>query len=311
MFELSSSLQLSSGLLRIHLSCPRVLPHQTTRVSHRTLQGAVDVKAIRISGAGTAGGAADWVVNDIEVAGRSQLDYKDLPGALFGAKGVASRSGQTALSFKGLDIVEREQEFALLVTYVGSNTEGAPFFGCAIGERPPQRPTVIPITSAAEVLPCMSLYNRLGTDKAARRTITVSWQRAFSFQLNRLKISNAGTAVGPADWIVGDLRIAGQSCFKQPGDVPGDVFLTSMIDGFVEFKDCRTEGPIEIEIGYVGLNKKGCPFAACLEGTMVRDDYTVAPPDLEVLVETSGQGPGNVVVATCNWRSPASDNCPL
>ncbi len=156
---------------------------------------------------------------------------------------------------------------------------------------------MIPITTAAEV-------------KDARRTITASWQGA-SFQLDRLKISNAGTAGGASDWIVGDLRIDGQSQFKQPGDIPGDMFSTRAIDSFVQLKGCRTDGAIEIDVRYIGLNEKGCPFAAHLEGTVVRDDYTSAPPDLHVLVEMSDQGPGNVLVATCNWRSPVTDNCTL
>jgi len=57
-------------------------------------------------------------------------------------------------------------------------------------------------------------------------------------------------------------------------------------------------------VSYIGLNERGVRFAARLEGTVVRDDYSVAPTDLHVIVETSGQGPGDVVIASCNWRSP-------
>ena len=59
---------------------------------------------------------------------------------------------------------------------------------------------------------------------------------------------------------------------------------------------------------YIGLNELGAIFAAQLEGTVLRDDYSVAPPNLHVLVETAGQGPGEAVIATCNWRAPATDN---
>lgn len=35
------------------------------------------------------------------------------------------------------------------------------------------------------------------------------------------------------------------------------------------------------------------------------------PPDLRVLMTVDGEGPGSVVIGTCNWRAPAtSDGVP-
>ena len=277
--------------LPLHLL--RVPPHQPTRVAART-DSAVDIDGIHISNAGTIGGAADWVVNDIEIDGRSQLTHKDLPGVLFGGSIAAAKRAKAALSLEGFDPVERNRELALIVTYVGQNPEGVPFFASAVGSKPQQRPTIVPIASKYPLLP------------TAKTTITA--RVSTPFQMARLEIDNGATQGGAADWIVGDLRINGKSQFVQSGDVPGDLFACSAIDTFVKLEACEAGNTIELDMIYIGLNEHGAIFAARLEGTVLRDDYSVPPPDLHVVVETSGQGPGEVVIATCNWRAPATDN---
>jgi hypothetical protein len=122
-------------------------------------------------------------------------------------------------------------------------------------------------------------------------------------------IENGNTAGGAADWIVNDIKIASRSQFVQSGDIPGDMFSTVAIDSFIKkIEPCQPGDMFEIDVTYVGLNERGANFTAHLEGTVLRDDYSVAPPDLHVLVETIGQGDGIPVVATCNWRAPATDN---
>ena len=102
-------------VLPLHL--PRVLPQQPTRATARAKEGAVDIDRIIISGAGTKEGAGDWIVNDVEVDGRSQLRLKNLSGALFGSHGVATNpKALTTFSIKGFDTVEYDCELALVVT---------------------------------------------------------------------------------------------------------------------------------------------------------------------------------------------------
>ncbi len=275
-------------------SIPRVPPRQPTRISARPVHGAFDLERIHISGIGTPGGAADWVVNDIEIDGRSQLTQKDLPGALFGSNGgAAARKALTTLSFSGFDPVERDRELTLIVTYVGPNPEGVPFFGTAVGTRPPQRPTVVPIVVSLPLL------------IATRTTISARMQNA-PFKLDRLEIDDGKTAGGAADWIVHDLRIDGRTQFSQVGDLPGDMFSSSAIDSFITIENCPAGSAIEIDVSYVGVDDGGGTFTARLEGTVTRSDYTVAPPDLHVIVRTSGQGLGDAVIATCDWRAPAT-----
>jgi hypothetical protein len=126
------------------------------------------------------------------------------------------------------------------------------------------------------------------------------------FRVERFIIEDGNTEGGSADWIVNDLRIANRSLFVHPGDVPGDLFATNAIGTFVKFDSWPADATIEIVVTYIGLREDGALFRARLEGTVVRDDYDVAPPDLSVLVETSGQGAGAVVIATCNFRPPAT-----
>lgn len=302
----------SRAVLPLHH--PHVPPHQSTRVTVRAKEGAVDIDRIMISGAGTEGGASDWIVNDIEVDGRSQLAVKNLSGALFGSRGVAAnRKAATTISIAGFDPVEYDHELAIVVTYVGPNSKGAPFFASAIGTPSPQRPTIVPISSGVPVLsgppsfPTMVAGKVvLPADSREKRVVTTITARVQNapFQIEHLEIDDAGTAGGAADWIIEDLRINGRTQFVQPGAIPGDMFSTSALDSFITLEACEAGSAIEIDVLYIGLNENGARFAARLEGTVVRDDYSAAPPDLRVIVETAGQGPGDVVIARCNWRSP-------
>lgn len=279
----------------VSMSQTNDLPRRPTRVVARPTNEAFAVESLLISGAGQA---QDWVVNDIEIDGRSQLSQKDLPGALFGIGGVAATPGaSTVLSLQCFEPVERDREFALVVTYVGPNPDGVPFFAFARGSRPPQRPTVVPLVTRGRL------------QVSVRTTIAVRVLNS-PFQVEMLKIDDGVAPGGSADWIVHDLRIDGcpqfeQSKFAQLGDVPGDMFSTRVIEPFVKIDPCQIGSTFEIDVSYIGMNQGGCVFAAHLEGTVTRPDYTAPPPDLHVVVTTSGQGPGDVVVATCDWRPPA------
>ena len=278
--------------LILQLSLPRVLPHQRTRVAARATE-AIDVTQLGISGATSPGGEADWVVNDIEVDGSSQLEHKDLPGALFGYRGVASRRGLTVLTFSGLDPVERERELTLVVTYIGPNPEGAPFHGAALGLRPKQRPTVVSIARSAPLL------------VATKTTISVRMKSA-PFKPDRLEIEDDVSSGGAADWLVSDLRINGRTQFNQPGDIPGDMFSTTAIDAFVTLETCEVGSTIEVDVIYVGLMVSSA-IAARLKGTVIRDDYSSASPDLQVDI-VIGDGEAVHAIARCDWRAPATDN---
>lgn len=271
-------------------STVRVPPRVPTRIFDRPRNRAFMLERLGISGAGTPGGAKDWIVNDIEINGASQLSVKDLPGALFGSYGVAAggKHAQSSMSFSGLDVIEPEMEVAIIITYIGPNPEGVPFHGYISGNEAPQRPTVLPIATKRLLTP------------TTRATISASLDAPL--KIERLEISDDGTCGGAADWIVNDLRIDGTSQFVQPGDMPGDMFSTSAIDSFVQFQAGKL---IEIDVTYIGHEDKGVPFAASFFGTVVRDNYKMPPPDVRAIVRVSDQGDlGEEVIARCNWRPP-------
>lgn len=272
---------------RVGPPIPRIPPNQKTRIVARPLHGALAIENLYISGTATPGGSADWIVNEIEIDGRPQRVPKDIPGTLFESWSLAH------VSLRGLDVIERDHELALTVTYVGTNPEGFLLHAAATGTRPPQNPTVVPIAAQDPLLPTHHM------------TIRVS-EPSAPFRVTRLIIEDGDTDGGAADWIVNDIRIGNQSQFVYSGDVPGDMFSTHAIDSFMTFNVWSLDTTLEIVVTYIGLREDGAPFRARLEGTVIRDDYDKAPADLRVLVETPGQGAGVTVIGTCNFRPPAT-----
>jgi hypothetical protein len=252
----------------------RIAPKKPTKIVVHANE-AFDIHSLRISSKGTPGGAADWIVNDILVDDQSQLRHKDLPGWLFGiGMGNAPRS-VSSFSFDGLDVVEQGHEFAIVVTYVGPNPEGVPFFGAVLGYRPYERPMQLPIISKEKFM---------GADM---RIISARLHTAF--RMERLEIDQA------TDWVVCDLKMNGRSQFAQSGDVPGDVFGTDAIDNFVSFETCLAGNAIDIIVMYIGKSPEGAIFSARYEGSVVSLDAQ-NPPELKAIVE------GETIVGTQSPR---------
>jgi hypothetical protein len=266
-----------------------ILPHVPTRIVGRPKLGALMLERLLISATGTSGRENDWIINDIEVDGVSQLKVKNLPGALFSTRGLAA-DGKHALSclyFRGLDVIERESEAAVTVTYIGSNPHGAILFASIVGDTPPQRPTVLPITTTDALLPTIPT------------TITAILDQPL--EINMLEIEDTDTDNGAADWVVNDIRIDGASQFMQSSDVPGDMFATDTIDSFIKFHPGTR---IELIVTYIGPNESGCCFTGRFLGTVVRDDLQQPPPDVRAVIQTSGMLLAEEVIAHCDWRAP-------
>lgn len=264
-----------------------LLPHVPTRIIGKPRRGPLMLERLCISGA--SGNANDWIINDIEVDGISQLGVKNLPGALFSLRGIIP-GGKHALSclyFRGLDMIEQDSEVAITVTYIGSNSRGESFFASIVGDPPPQRPTVLPIVTKKRLLPTVAT------------TITAMLDQSLA--IDTLEIEGTGSRGGAADWIVNDIRIDGTSLFTLSGDVPGDVFATSAIENFVRFPPGRR---IELIVTYIGINEDGCGFTARFLGTVVRDNLQQPPPDVHAVMHTSGAAHSEEVIARCNWRAP-------
>ena len=120
-----------------------------------------------------------------------------------------------------------------------------------------------PAHAGREVLPMSTGVAILPTQSAQ---ITARPQRV-AFRPERVFISAAGTSGGAADWVVNDIKIGNRSQFSQSGDVPGDMFATNAIDGFVSFETAQTAMDVVMVVTYIGLNESGVPFFASIVGT--------------------------------------------
>jgi hypothetical protein len=79
---------------------------------------------IFVSGTFTAAGAADWIINDVRVDGKTQyINSGDLPGDMF-----ASNAIDSFVSFQTC-----EKEIEIDVTYMGTNPEGCVFYSSIVG----------------------------------------------------------------------------------------------------------------------------------------------------------------------------------
>ena len=97
---------------------------------------------------GRDGSAADWVINDIRIGLNSQLAQGgDLPGDMFAPTAIDALVGME------MEIVQAGQVFQMIVTYVGSAPEGAPFLCSIVGRTEPEgRRVILPMSSGATAI---------------------------------------------------------------------------------------------------------------------------------------------------------------
>ena len=103
-----------------------ILPTQSAQITGRPQTMVFSINRFLISNAGTAGGAADWIVNDIKIGNRSQfVQSGDVPGDLFATNAIDT--------FVRFDTAQTAMDVVVVVTYIGLNECGAPFFGAMVG----------------------------------------------------------------------------------------------------------------------------------------------------------------------------------
>ena len=257
------------------LNSPGLIPpHVPTRILGKPQYGPLMFERLAITK------AEDWIVNDIEINGKSQLSVKNLPGALFGGHGI-----RTSIQFSGLDVIESDSTVAVTATYIGEEPNGGLFMAAVVGPPPPQNPTVLPVVTKTKLLP-----------KTAT-TILVTLEQPL--EITTLLISDEGTAGGPADWLVNDICIDGTSMCALAGDIPGDLFTVNAIDTFIRFQPGTQ---IKFTVTYIGFNEEGCCFSAQILSDVVREDKTQPPPDVRATITCDGAV--ETAIAHCNWRPP-------
>ena len=103
-----------------------ILPTQSAQITGRPQVLVFKIGRFVISNAGTAGGAADWIVNDIKIGNRSQfVQSGDVPGDLFATNAIDT--------FVRFEAAQTAMDVVVVVTYIGLNESGAPFFGAMVG----------------------------------------------------------------------------------------------------------------------------------------------------------------------------------
>ena len=86
--------------------------------------------------------------------------------------------------------------------------------------------------------------------------------QAVAFRPERIIIG--GT---PSSWIVNDVKVGNRSRFAQSGDVPGEMFAATTIDGFVSMETVQTAMDFVMVVTFVGDNQEGAPFVCGVLGT--------------------------------------------
>ena len=132
----------SREILPISSGVP-ILPGQSAQLTARVLISEFRSQRFMISNAGTPGGAADWVVNDLRINNRPVLT-DDVPGALFAIDAPPVVFDTTDDTF---DVVA-------IVTYIGVVEAGVPFFGAMTGVRGPASPHYVRVHPPAANVSC-------------------------------------------------------------------------------------------------------------------------------------------------------------
>jgi len=103
-----------------------ILPTQSAQITGRPQTLVFKIGRFVISNAGTAGGAADWIVNDIKIGNVSQfVQSGDVPGDLFATNAIDT--------FVRFSPAQTAMDVVVVVTYIGLNESGCPFFGAMVG----------------------------------------------------------------------------------------------------------------------------------------------------------------------------------
>jgi len=103
-----------------------ILPTQSAQITGRPQAQAYQCNRFVISNSGTSGGAADWIVNDIKVGNQSQfVQSGDVPGDMFATNAIDT--------FVRFQTAQTAMDVVVVVTYIGLNESGVPFFGAMLG----------------------------------------------------------------------------------------------------------------------------------------------------------------------------------
>jgi hypothetical protein len=145
-----------------------VLPSQSVQIAARPQRDEFKCERVIVSDAGTQGGAADWIVNDIRIGNRSQfVQSGDIPGDMFAVNAIDP--------FVGFETAGPAMDIVLIVTYIGLQEGGCPFFATMVGsaEDTPKPQYVRVRTPRAKIPQGFAWVSKLGTNDKPCITISL------------------------------------------------------------------------------------------------------------------------------------------
>ncbi len=71
----------------------------------------------------------------------------------------------------------------------------------------------------------------------------------------------------PSEWVVNDVKVGNRSQFAQSGDVPGEMYAATTIDGHLSMETVQTSMDFVIVVTFVGDAENGAPFVCGVLGT--------------------------------------------
>jgi hypothetical protein len=143
-----------------------IQPTQSAQITMRPQRDEFTCERIIIANAGTPGGAADWIVNDIRINNRSQfVGSGDIPGDLFAVNAIDS--------FVSFEKAMPSTDIVVIVTYIGINEPGCPFNASMVGSaaNDPLPQYVRVRTTNAKIPPGFAWVSKLGNKEPS---ITIS-----------------------------------------------------------------------------------------------------------------------------------------
>jgi hypothetical protein len=134
----------------------------------------------------------------------------------------------------------------------------APALASSYGSGPTLVDRQAPVRSDRITLPMSSGVNIFPNTSAQ----ITSRPQAMAFRPERIIIGGQ-----PSNWIVNDVKVGNRSQFAQSGDVPGEMFAATTIDGYVSMETVQTAMDFVIVVTFIGDNNAGAPFVCGVLGT--------------------------------------------
>ena len=199
----------------------------------------------------TIADAADWVVNDLKLRGRSLLmNSGDLPGVMF--------SGNQAARPLHVGLVAPGDEVHLTATYVGGRETGC--LECTVSGM--RTAPDLAVESWSGFLAMSSTRNILPYTRER-------WLESPQLACGKAFLPRQIVVADADDWVIHVVMTGIRSQFANCGDLTGAAFSSVVVDNLMVLDPVRSDIDFTIEYSYVGPSESGAPFVCGVYGDVV------------------------------------------